>query len=190
VLAAVVARLEPQKGHNTVVEAAARLRDRCPRLRFLFVGGGSRAADLPAMIEHKGLADRIVLTGFRTDSADLIRAADLSVLVSTREGLSNTLLESLAAARPVIASRVGGNPEVVSPDVGVLVPPQDSTALADALAALVADPAAMTRMGAAGRERVHREFSVNRMVAETVALYEALAQARALSAPAPCDAAP
>ena len=183
VLAAVVARLEPQKGHDTVVDAAARLRERCPRLRFVFVGGGSREAGLSELVARNGLADRIVFTGFRTDSAELIRAADLSILVSTREGLSNTLLESLAAGRPVIASRVGGNAEVVSPDVGVLVPPQDPAALADALASLVADPVSAARMGARGKERVRREFPVSRMVAETVALYDALDGAPAISAP-------
>jgi glycosyltransferase involved in cell wall biosynthesis len=181
VLAAVVARLEPQKGHDTVIEAAAALRERWPQLRFLFVGGGSREAELPALVERRGLHDRILFTGFRTDSADLIRAADLSVLVSTKEGLSNTLLESLAAGRPVIASRVGGNPEVVSPDVGFLIPPRDAQALAAALSAALADPAAVTRMGSAGRDLVRRDFSVQRMVAETIALYDALEPSRAMS---------
>jgi glycosyltransferase involved in cell wall biosynthesis len=188
VLAAVVARLEPQKGHDTVIEAAARLREQCPRLRFLFVGGGSREASLPELVARRGLADRIVFTGFRTDSAELIRAANLSILVSTREGLSNTLLESLAAGRPVIASKVGGNTEVVSPDVGVLVPPNDPVALTKALASLVADSAWAARMGACGQERVRREFPVSRMVAETAALYEALERTSAVTAPASCNA--
>jgi glycosyltransferase involved in cell wall biosynthesis len=187
VLAAVVARLEPQKGHDTVVEAAARLREDCPRLRFLFVGGGSREASLPKLVANRGLSDRIVFTGFRTDSAELIRAANLSILVSTREGLSNTLLESLAAGRPVIASKVGGNAEVVSPDVGVLVPPNDPGALTRALANLVADSASAARMGSRGQERVRREFPVSRMVAETTALYETLEGTSAVTAPAPCD---
>ncbi len=181
VLAAVVARLEPQKGHDTIIEAAAALKERWPRLRFLFVGGGSREAELPALVDRRGLRDRILFTGFRTDSADLIRAADLSVLVSTKEGLSNTLLESLAAGRPVIASRVGGNPEVVSPDVGFLIPPRDPRALADALSAALVDPAAVARMGSAGRELVRRDFSVQRMVAETAALYDVLEPSRAMS---------
>jgi glycosyltransferase involved in cell wall biosynthesis len=181
VLAAVVARLEPQKGHDTVIEAAAALKERWPRLRFLFVGGGSREAELPALVDRRGLRDRILFTGFRTDSADLIRAADLSVLVSTKEGLSNTLLESLAAGRPVIASRVGGNPEVVSPDVGFLIPPRDPRALADALSAALVDPTAVARMGSAGRELVRRDFSVQRMVAETAALYDVLEPSRAMS---------
>ena len=185
VLAAVVARLEPQKGHDTVVEAAARLREQCPRLRFLFVGGGSRETSLPELVARRGLADRIVFTGFRTDSAELIRAANLSILVSTREGLSNTLLESLAAGRPVIASRVGGNAEVVSPDVGLLIPPQDPAALASALASLIADSESAARMGARGQERARREFAVGRMVAETAALYESLDGAPTVSAPAP-----
>ncbi|TMA43454.1 MAG: glycosyltransferase [Deltaproteobacteria bacterium] len=188
-VAAVVARLEPQKGHGVVVEAAARLRDRFPRLRYLFVGGGSAETVIRAEVVRHGLADRIVFTGFRTDSADLVRAADFSILVSTKEGLSNTLLESLAAGRPVIASRVGGNAEVVSTDVGLLVPPQDPDALAQAVAHLAADPLAAARMGERGRERARREFSVTRMAAETAALYEELGGRRQLPASVECNAA-
>ena len=158
------------------------LRDRFPRLRYLFVGGGSAETVIRAEVVRHGLADRIVFTGFRTDSADLVRAADFSILVSTKEGLSNTLLESLAAGRPVIASRVGGNAEVVSTDVGLLVPPQDPDALAQAVAHLAADPLAAARMGERGRERARREFSVTRMAAETAALYEKLGGRRQLPA--------
>ena len=173
-VAAVVARLEPQKGQDVVLEVAARLRDRFPGLRWLLVGGGGAEASLRAEAARRGLGDRVVFTGFRTDSADLLRASDLSVLVSTKEGLSNTLLESLTAGLPVIASRVGGNAEVVAAGAGLLVPPRDAHALATAVELLVADPAAAARMGARGREHVRREFAVERMVDETIALYEEL----------------
>ena len=187
-VAAVVARLEPQKGHAIVLEAVAQLRDRFPRLRYLFVGGGSAETAIRAEVARRGLEDRVLFTGFRTDSADLIRAADFSILVSTKEGLSNTLLESLAAGRPVIASRVGGNAEVVSSDVGLLVPPRDPAALAQAIAQLANDPTAAARMGEQGRERAAREFSVPRMAAETAALYEELGRARRLTATLECNA--
>jgi glycosyltransferase involved in cell wall biosynthesis len=85
----------------------------------------------------------------------------------------------------VIASRVGGNAEVVSPDVGLLVPPQDPAALASALASLIADSESAARMGARGQERARREFAVGRMAAETAALYESLDGAPTVSAPAP-----
>jgi glycosyltransferase involved in cell wall biosynthesis len=81
----------------------------------------------------------------------------------------------------VIASRVGGNPEVVSPDVGVLIPPRDPQALASALTAVLGDPTAVARMGSAGRELVRRDFSVQRMVAETAALYDVLEPSRAVA---------
>jgi glycosyltransferase involved in cell wall biosynthesis len=182
-VAAVVARLEPQKGHAVVLEAAAELRDRFPRLRYLFVGGGGAEPALRAEVERRGLAGRVVFTGFRTDAADLLRAADLSLLVSSKEGMSNTLLESLAAGRPVIASRVGGNAEVVTSEVGVLVPPGDAPALARALAVLLADPARLARMGERGRERARTEFPVTRMAFETAALYDDLLGRRALLSP-------
>jgi glycosyltransferase involved in cell wall biosynthesis len=173
-VAAVVARLEPQKGQDVVLEVASRLRDLLPALRWLLVGGGGAESALRAEAERRGLGDRVVFTGFRTDSADVLRAADLSVLVSTKEGLSNTLLESLVAGLPVIASRVGGNAEVIIPGTGLLVPPRDASALAAAVELLAADPAAAARMGARGREHVSREFAVGRMVEETAALYDEL----------------
>jgi glycosyltransferase involved in cell wall biosynthesis len=173
-VAAVVARLEPQKGQDVVIEVADRLRARHPGLRWLLVGGGSAEAALRAEVARRGLADRVVFTGFRTDSADLLRAADLSVLVSTKEGLSNTLLESLVAGLPVVASGVGGNAEVIAPGAGLLVPPRDADALAAAVEQIAADPAAAIHMGARGREHVRREFTVARMVEQTAALYDEL----------------
>jgi L-malate glycosyltransferase len=192
-VAAVVARLEPQKGHAVVLEAASLLGERFPRLRYLFVGGGSAEPALRAEVLRRGLGDHVRFTGFRTDSADLVRAADCSILVSTKEGLSNTLLESLAAGRPAIASQVGGNAEVVTPETGILVPPRDPRALAAALARLMDDDEMRARLGTAGRERVRREFSVAQMVDQTVALYEELAGSRRprpapVAAPLECNA--
>jgi glycosyltransferase involved in cell wall biosynthesis len=173
-VAAVVARLEPQKGHDIVLEVASRLRDGVPALRWLLVGGGGAEEELRAEAARRNLSDRVVFTGFRTDSADLLRAADLSVLTSTKEGLSNTLLESLVAGLPVIASRVGGNAEVVAAGAGLLVPPRDAKALAAAVELVAADPVGAGRMGARGREHVRRAFGVGRMVEETAALYDEL----------------
>jgi glycosyltransferase involved in cell wall biosynthesis len=173
-VAAVVARLEPQKGQDVVIEVASRLRDRFPALRWLLVGGGSAEGALRAEVVRRDLADRVIFTGFRTDSADLLRASDLSVLVSTKEGLSNTLLESLVAGLPVVASRVGGNAEVVAAGAGLLVPPRDANALTHAVETIAADPAGAVRMGARGREHVRREFTVARMADQTAALWDEL----------------
>jgi glycosyltransferase involved in cell wall biosynthesis len=195
-VAAVVARLEPQKGHDVVLEVAARLRERLPHLRWLVVGGGGAEAAVRADAARRGVGDRVVFTGFRTDTADLLRAADLSVLVSTKEGLSNTLLESLAVGLPVVASRVGGNAEVVGAGAGLLVPPRDPDALEAAVVSLVADPVAARGMGERGREHVRRSFAVRRMVDETAALWDELlgaavaqpASRRAGDAPMPLEA--
>jgi len=135
--------------------------------------------------QHHCCRGYVVFTGFRTDSADLLRSADLSVLVSTKEGLSNTLLESLVAGLPVVASRVGGNAEVVATGAGLLVPPRDAHALETAVELIAADPAAAARMGARGREHVRREFTVARMVEQTAALWDEL-----LGLPARRSAAP
>ena len=184
-VAAVVARLEPQKGQDVVIEVADRLCGRFPQLRWLLVGGGSAEPAFRAEVARRGLGDRVVFTGFRTDSADLLRSADLSVLVSTKEGLSNTLLESLVAGLPVIASRVGGNAEVVAAGAGLLVPPRDADALAAAVELIAADPAAAARMGARGREHVRREFTVARMAEQTAALWDELLGLPARRSPAP-----
>jgi L-malate glycosyltransferase len=127
-----------------------------------------------------GLGQRIVFTGFRGDVPDLLSEVAISVLPSLSEGTSNTLLESMAAGVPVIATRVGGNPEVIEDGVsGLLVPPRDSAALAAAMDRLLEDESLALVLGQAGMRRVSELFSLEGSVHETEHLYQRLVDAKA-----------
>ena len=163
-------RLHPQKGHRHLLDALAGLRKALPALRLLIVGDGVERPNLEAQARQLGIADAAVFTGFRSDVADLLRAADLFVLPSLREGMPNTALEAMAVGLPVVASAVGGVPEVVvGGETGLLVPAGDAGSLRDAIARLVTERDLAGRMGRAGRERVREQFSVERMLAASEA---------------------
>jgi glycosyltransferase involved in cell wall biosynthesis len=169
-----VANLLHYKGHLELLAAAAAL-PAFPDAALVFVGEGPmRGAIENAAISH-GLAGRVHLLGQREDIPALLAAAYCFVLASHEESCSNALLEAMAHALPVVATAVGGNPEIVKDGVtGLLVPPRDPAALARALASLLADPAAARRMGQMGRARVATHFSLGRMLEETEALYDNL----------------
>jgi len=163
-------RLHPQKGHRHLLDAFALLRASFPALRLAVVGDGSERQNLEEQARQLGLADSVAFTGFRADVADLLRAADLFVLPSLREGLPNTALEAMAAALPVVATAVDGVPEaVVAGETGLLVPPGNAARLRDAVARLLTEPDLAARMGRAGRERVREHFALERTLADSVA---------------------
>lgn len=137
------------------------------------MGGGTELGRVEAAVQHLG--DRFQCLGLRSDVPAILAAAELAVLPTLREGLPNVILEAMAAGKPVVASRVGGVPElVVDGETGFLVPPRDPEALARGVLTLLGDPARAEAMGQAGRERVIRCFSLDRMVRETQQLYEEL----------------
>jgi glycosyltransferase involved in cell wall biosynthesis len=172
ILAGVVARVEPNKDHATLLSAMALLRQQVPMLHLAIVGGGGEEERLKRLARDLGIADRVHFTGMRSDSAEWMQTLDISVLSSIKEGLSNTVLESMAAARPMIATTVGGNPEViVHGETGFLVPPRDPAALAAALARLARSPDLMSLFGGEGRKRVSAMFSVSSMVTRTERVY-------------------
>jgi len=185
-LVAVFCRLNPLKGIEHFLEAAARVATRFPHARFAVVGEGRVIEDgvivdgpykreLGAHAARLGLGDRVVFTGLRGDVPELLDEVTVSVLPSLSEGLSNAILESMAAGVPVVATAVGGNPEAVKDGVtGLLVPPGDPAALAGAICALLEDDALATRLGESGRERVEQCFSEKRMVGDTERFYLSL----------------
>ncbi len=175
ILAVCIARIEAAKDHDTLLEALALAAPRTENLHVAIVGDGGQRARLEAKAAELGLADRVHFTGFRTDAAAWLSSCDLSVLSSVKEGLSNTVIESMAAGKPAVATSVGGNPEVILDGrTGFLVPPKRPDLLADKLAIVVSDSALRRRMGEAGRLRVQELFSVPRMVEQTQTLYDAL----------------
>lgn len=184
-LVLLLARVNRQKGIDYFVEAAAKVLRRCPGTHFVIVGGnfdrehghahpeGEYRREVEAAAGRLGLSGHLHFTGFRDDVPALLAEADLSVLPSLSEGLSNTLLESMAAGMPVVATRVGGTPEAIDDGVhGLLVPPQDADALAAAMAAVLTDEVLARRLGARARERVANRYSFDQMARETGSLYE------------------
>jgi glycosyltransferase involved in cell wall biosynthesis len=176
----VFSRLNTMKGLEYFIEAAALATKNVPEARFLIVGDGAKRTELEAHAKRLGLQNKVIFTGFRTDVPKLLSEAAISVLPSLSEGLSNSLLESMAAGVPVIAANVGGNPEIIEHDVsGLLVPVKDSAALAAAMGRLLDDPQLAARFGEAGRERVAEVFSMERSLGEIESLYERLVDAQA-----------
>lgn len=176
VVAGVVARIEPAKDHGTLLQAMALIRDRVPILHLVVVGGGREEENLRRMCRELGIADRVHFTGFRTDSAEWLQSVDFSVLSSVKEGLSNTVIESMAAGRAVAATDVGGNAEVIQQnETGLIVPPREPAALANAIARLAESAELRERFGHAGQRRVETLFAIAPMVDQTERLYRTLA---------------
>ncbi|MGQ9512036.1 MAG: glycosyltransferase family 4 protein [Thermodesulfitimonas sp.] len=166
-----VARLAPQKGVRYLIEAAGLL----PPGRqpfFVIVGDGPLRGELERLAAASA-GGRFFFTGMREDLPALLNAFDLFVLPSVSEGFGLAALEAMAAALPVVATTVGGIPEVVvDGETGILVPPRDAAALAAAIGRLLGDPELAAKMGQAGRERVRKLFTVERMARAVMALYE------------------
>lgn len=167
-----VARLVWFKGLDTLLEAAVPLLARHPRARIVIVGEGPLRAALTAQAVRLGIDRSVIFAGERGDIPALLAAADLFVLPSVSEGMPISILEAMAACRPVVATRVGGVPDLVLDGVsGLLVDARAPDALAAALLRLADDPALAARMGQAGAARLDRAFSAAAMVARTGALY-------------------
>jgi L-malate glycosyltransferase len=179
-LVAVLSRVSPIKGLEYFLEAATTVAANAPDARFLIVGEAEpHDADyrrkLESYAERLGLGRRVVFTGLRLDVPQVLDEVAVSVLPSLSEGLSNVLLESMAARVPVVATRVGGNSEAVAEGVtGLLVSPRDAAGLARAISRVLEDRELAARMGQAGRARVVERFSIQNMVQHTEQLYHTL----------------
>ncbi len=161
VVAGVVGRLDERKGHRYFLEALAGLAGQEPGLRGLVVGEGRERAALEERHAALGLGERARMIGYWPDLAEALAAIDVFVLPSLMEGHPLAVLEAMAAGKPVVATKVGGNPEAVEDGVtGLLVPPRDPGALGRAIAALARDPERARLMGREGRRRVEERFSL------------------------------
>jgi glycosyltransferase involved in cell wall biosynthesis len=171
-----IAALVPHKGQKFLVDAAATVVREIPEARFLIIGEGELRSVIEHHIRQAHLAKHVVLTGFRPDVLRVLKGLDLFVMSSVTEGLGTSLLDAMAAGRPVVATRTGGIPEVVADgETGVLVPPRDAEALASAIVGLLRDPDRRRQFAAAGLARVRERFSADRMVDQTLAVYAAVA---------------
>jgi L-malate glycosyltransferase len=179
-LVAMLSRLNRLKGVEYLLKAAAEVAARFSEVHFLIVGDSPpQDPDYKNQLEREarrlGLQRRVTFTGFRTDIPELLSELAVSILPSLSEGLSNVLLESMAAGVPVLATTVGGNSEIVEDGVtGLLVPPRDSDALARALCLLLNNPSLAKRLGDAGKRKIRENYSVQRMVERTEHHYRKL----------------
>lgn len=172
---AAAGRLSPEKGFGVLVEAAARICRDHPTAGVAIFGDGGLRSELDRRIAELGLSGRVVLPGFRTDLDSLLPAADVVVLPSFTEGLPNVALEASAAGVPVVATAVGGTPEVVADgETGFLVPPGSPEAIAAKVSHLLNDPAARIRLGTAGRRRMHELFTFDAQATAYLRLFAQL----------------
>ena len=170
-----VAVLRPQKALEVLVRAVAILRSQFPRIRVLIAGSGPERRRLDDLIETLGLDGTVLMLGSRHDVPDINAALDVAVLSSDFEGTPLAIMEYMEAGRPIVATRVGGVPELIDDGVhGRLVPPQDPEALASCIAELLTDPARAREMGRRAQARRRREFDVRVAVRSIEHLYEEL----------------
>lgn len=172
----IVARLSAVKDHGTLLRAMASLRDRIPALHCVLVGDGPERPHLEALADSLGIRALVHFAGERTQPPNLHGLFDVSVLCSISEAFPNSVLEAMAAARPVVATDVGGTPDAVREGVtGLLVPPSDPARLADAILRLHGDPELRTRLGAAACAAARAGYSADAVIGQVESLYSRLA---------------
>ena len=182
-LIGIVARLVPIKAHEYFIEAATRIASQRADAHFAIVGDGERRAELESMSTGLGLADRVHFLGWRRDMRPIYADLDVIVLSSLNEGSPVAVIEALAAARPVVATAVGGVSEVVHDGAsGILVQPRNADAIASGVLQLLEDPVRARQMGLAGRASVIPKYTVGRLVGDMEKLYLDLAREKGIAA--------
>lgn len=171
-----VAALVPHKGQRYLIEAAHLVVQKIPDARFVILGEGELREHLEHLVREHHLEKHVLLPGFRTDVIGCIKGFDLFVMSSVTEGLGTSLLDAMACRTAIVGTRAGGIPEVVAAEeTGLLVEPRHARELADAVLRLLKNQALRQQMADAGYARVRQRFTVERMVAETAAVYQRIA---------------
>ena len=185
-----VANFYPIKGLRYFIEGAALVKQIMPEVRFAIVGDGEQRVELRTLARRLDLDPEMLFLGHRDDVLELLSLFNVFVLPSVTEGLPFALLEAMAAAKPVVATAVGGVPELIMDgQTGLLVPPRDPQALAEAIISLLRDPERAKAMGMAARQRVLSHFTVDRMIIKTEQIYRRLLSKK-LNRSAPFDEKP
>jgi glycosyltransferase involved in cell wall biosynthesis len=168
-----VAVLRPPKGIEAMISAMPSILRHVPETRYLVVGDGPHKVVLEALAEKIGVAHRVIFAGLRTDVADILAASDLFVLPSLNDALPTVLIEAMAAGLPIVATSIGGIPEMVAPQVnGLLVPPGAPDALAQACCQLIRSPDRARRLGVQGRRIAEQRFDIKIHAGRLAALYD------------------
>jgi len=179
-LIGVFGRLSPEKGHTTALEAMFVILKRVPGARLVITGTGRDREELESSAEALGIRDNVDFAGFVPSVREYQAACDVVLVPSLKEGLPTAALETMALERPVVATDVGGLPEiVVDGETGLLVGAQDPGALAEAVVQLLEDPTFAARMGANGRQRVRERFNIEKQLPELLAVLREVAESAA-----------
>lgn len=173
----IIGRLSVEKGHRYFLEAAGRILKQEPNVSFIIAGEGKEESSIRKLIEHSGLNGHIRMLGYVEKMQEVYTALDAVVMPSLREGLPNVLLEAMLYEKPVIATAVGGIPEVIrNNEDGLLIPPKDSLAIADNLLTLIRNPEERRRIGFNARKRVLEDFTLERKMTKVEELYKEVIQ--------------
>ncbi len=172
-LVGIVAHLADHKGHQYLIQATKILKQQSPKIKTIIVGEGPLSLELNKQAKELNVEDIVFFLGFRKDIPKILSSLDLFVLSSYLEGMGSSILDAMASRLPVVATNVGGIPEVViHGETGLLVPPRNPSALARAILMLYSNKTLASRLGQKGYELVHRKFSAEAMADKVVRLYE------------------
>lgn len=189
-LVGIVGRIFPIKNHGLFLNAASRIASQEPLARFVIVGDGVLREGLENQAKELGVFDRVVFTGWRRDLPRICADLDVLVVSSDNEGTPVSAIEAMAAGCPVVATRVGGLPDLIDdPKTGRLVPPRDAIALAGAVIDLLQNPAAALAIGSRARQSVRQRFTVQRLLGDMDELYTQLLVEKAVDVPVPRELA-
>jgi glycosyltransferase involved in cell wall biosynthesis len=176
-LVGIVAQLSDDKGHKYLIQASKHLREHTPKIKIIIVGEGPLRMELNKLVKEIHGEDMVFFMGFREDIPQILKSLDVFVLSSEHEGLGSILMDAMAYRLPIVATRVGGIPEVIEHrKTGLLVPPQRPNSLAKAILKIYEDRELAKQLGQKGYEVVHRKFSAEAMALKAIDLYEELAK--------------
>ena len=178
-LVGIVAHLADHKGHKYLIKATEILKEKAPQIKVIIVGEGPLRMELDRLVKQTHVEDIVFFLGFREDVPHILASLDLFVLSSYLEGMGSSILDAMASRLPVVATKVGGIPEVVvNGETGLLVPPRSPAALAKAILKIYKDRGLGSRLGQRGYEVVHQKFSAEAMAAKVIREYERIAQVK------------
>jgi glycosyltransferase involved in cell wall biosynthesis len=171
-LVGIVGRIFPIKNHHLFLESAARVSSNADAVRFVIVGDGILRTEMENYARELSITDRVIFTGWRRDLPRIYAGMKVLVVCSDNEGTPVSAIEAMASGVPVVATRVGGLPDIITDgETGYLVPPRDPEALAGAVLRLLQDPELASRMGQAGQTMARERFAVQRLITDTETLY-------------------
>lgn len=180
-LVGIVASLSDDKGHKYLIKASKHLRENTPKIKIIIVGEGPLRLDLDKRVKEIQGEDMVFFLGFREDIPQILNSLDVFVLSSDHEGLGSILMDAMACRLPIVATRVGGIPELVGHEhTGLLVPPQRPISLAKAILKMYNDREFANKLGQRGYEIVHRKYSSESMAMKAIDLYEYIAKKKGI----------